>query len=128
MGAVAFQKGLGVTHSCAHALSTVCDMHHGLANGIMLPFAMEFNLPIVLEQFSRVAQALNLPEKKPESVVGWIHQLKEKIDIPEKLSAVGVKSGDIDLLVQVAVADSCHLSNPRVVSASDFRNIFEKAL
>ena len=44
MGATAFQKELGVTHSCAHALSTVCDTHHGLANGIMLPAAMRFNL------------------------------------------------------------------------------------
>jgi len=43
MGGVAFQKGLGVTHSLAHALSTVCDLHHGLANGIMIPYAMGFN-------------------------------------------------------------------------------------
>ena len=43
MGGVAFQKGLGVTHSLAHALSTVCDLHHGLANGICIPYAMAFN-------------------------------------------------------------------------------------
>ena len=43
MGAVAFQKGLGVTHSLAHALSTVCDLHHGLVNGVAIPYAMAFN-------------------------------------------------------------------------------------
>ena len=46
MGGVAFQKGLGVTHSLAHALSTVCDLHHGLVNGICLPYAMSFNTDV----------------------------------------------------------------------------------
>ncbi len=128
MGAVAFQKGLGVTHSCAHALSTVCDLHHGLANGIMLPFAMEFNLSAVSDKFSRVAHVLNLPEKTPGAVVDWLHQLKKEIAIPEKLSTVGVKSDDIESLVKVAIADGCHLSNPREVAAADFKAIFEKAL
>lgn len=128
MGAVAFQKGLGVTHSCAHALSTVCDMHHGLANGIMLPFAMEFNLPVISERFSRVAHVLNLPDKTPGAVVDWLHQLKEEIGIPKKLSEAGVKPGHIDMLVEIAVADGCHLSNPRTVSAANFKSIFEKAL
>ncbi|MEM8614389.1 MAG: iron-containing alcohol dehydrogenase, partial [Cyanobacteria bacterium P01_H01_bin.105] len=56
MGAIAFQKGLGVTHSCAHALSTICDTHHGLANGIMLPAAMRFNLAAEPEKFLRIAR------------------------------------------------------------------------
>ncbi len=44
MGAIAFQKDLGAVHSCAHALSTVADLHHGLANGIMIDHVMRFNL------------------------------------------------------------------------------------
>ncbi len=128
MGAVAFQKGLGVTHSCAHALSTVCDLHHGLANGIMLPYAMEFNLPRAADRFSRLAHILNLPTKNPEAVVGWLFQLQKEIGIPEKLSEVGVKSAHIDALVKVAVADGCHLSNPRKVFAEDFKTMFENAL
>ena len=45
MGAIAFQKDLGAVHSCAHALSTVADLHHGLANGVMIDHVMRFNLP-----------------------------------------------------------------------------------
>ena len=47
MGAIAFQKGLGVVHSCAHALSTVADLHHGFANGLIIESALRFNLPAV---------------------------------------------------------------------------------
>ena len=45
MGAIAFQKDLGAVHSCAHALGTVCDLHHGLANALMIDPVMRFNLP-----------------------------------------------------------------------------------
>ena len=56
MGAVAFQKGLGVNHSCAHALSTVCDLHHGLANAVMLETCMRFNARVVPERFAALSQ------------------------------------------------------------------------
>src|SRR6185436_16030410 len=55
MGAIAFQKGLGLTHSCAHALSTVVDMHHGFANGVMIDHALRFNLPAAPERFRDMA-------------------------------------------------------------------------
>src|SRR6187455_3121963 len=41
MGAVAFQKGLGVVHSLAHPLSSLLDTHHGLANAVNIPYGME---------------------------------------------------------------------------------------
>ena len=44
MGAIAFQEGLGLIHSMAHALSTVADLHHGYANGVMIDHALKFNL------------------------------------------------------------------------------------
>jgi alcohol dehydrogenase class IV len=52
MGAIAFQKGLGVVHSCAHALSTVADLHHGLANGIMINHALAFNAEAVPDRLN----------------------------------------------------------------------------
>ena len=53
MGAIAFQKDLGAVHSCAHALSTVADLHHGLANGVMIDHVMRFNLPAAVGQDGR---------------------------------------------------------------------------
>ena len=47
MGAIAFQKDLGAVHSCAHALSTVADLHHGLANGVMIDHVLRFNVAAV---------------------------------------------------------------------------------
>src|SRR5205823_13739176 len=52
MGAIAFQKDLGAVHSCAHALSTVADLHHGLANGIMIDHVMRFNLPAAAKKMA----------------------------------------------------------------------------
>ncbi len=56
MGAIAFQKDLGAVHSCAHALSTVADLHHGLANGIMIDHVMRFNLPAATAKMAELAR------------------------------------------------------------------------
>ena len=61
MGAVAFQKGLGVVHSLAHPLSSLLDTHHGLANAINIPYGMEFNIEGFESKFEQIAKALNLP-------------------------------------------------------------------
>ena len=56
MGAVAFQKGLGVVHSLAHPLSSLLDTHHGLANAVNIPYGMEFNIEGFEDKFKRIAQ------------------------------------------------------------------------
>jgi len=71
MGAVAFQKDLGATHSCAHALSTVADLHHGLANGIMIDYVMRFNQPVEIERFARMAQAAGVARGSTEELPGF---------------------------------------------------------
>lgn len=128
MGAVAFQKGLGVTHSCAHALSSVCNTHHGLANGVMLPFTMAFNAKRAPERFAAIAKALDLPTHDGHAVVAWMRDLQKQIDIPSNLSKIGVKPEHIDELVGFAIKDGCHLNNPVQVTRADFIEIFEAAL
>jgi hypothetical protein len=61
MGAIAFQKDLGAVHSCAHALSTVADLHHGLANGIMIDHVMRFNLPAATAKMAELARVAGVP-------------------------------------------------------------------
>ncbi len=127
MGAIAFQKGLGVTHSCAHALSTVYDTHHGLANGIMLPAAMRFNLSAAPERFLRMAQVVQPGATDGQVFVAWIVGLSKAIGIPISLEALGVTPAGLGPLVAVAIKDGCHPLNPRPVTENDFYAIYEDA-
>ena len=127
MGGVAFQKGLGVTHSLAHALSTVCDLHHGLANGITLPYAMAFNRAAVAERLGHLGAAVGVAPTA-DAFLQWIEALKAKLGIPRTLAEAGVTPAHLDRLVAIATADVCHGNNPRPVTSADFRKLFEQAL
>jgi len=126
MGAVAFQKGLGIVHSCAHALSAIVDMHHGLANGIMLDHALAFNAKAVPDRFDRLAHAVGL--KSGGDFLPWVKDLKAQLKIPATLKDAKVTADKLDPLVEVAIADGCHPSNPVPVTEKDFREIFQKIL
>jgi alcohol dehydrogenase class IV len=128
MGAVAFQKGLGVVHSLAHPLSSLLDIHHGLANAINIPYGMEFNIQGFEHKFVRIAGALNLKEESGEGVVKYLFDLNDKINIPRKLSAIGVKHEHIETLADLALADFAHPNNPKPVSREDFKKLYLKAL
>ena len=127
MGAIAFQKDLGAVHSCAHALGTVMDMHHGLANGIMIDHVMRFNLDAAAAKMRELARVCGAgPE--PDDFVDWLAELKGRIGIPAKLGAKGVKAEHVPRLVEIAVADTCHQTNPKPCSAADFERIFRAAI
>lgn len=128
MGATAFQKGLGATHSLAHALSTVRDMHHGLANGILLPYVMRYNLEAVPERLARLANAVGLEEATGEAFIEWLFDLQRRVGVPSKLSEAGVEEGDLDRMVEVAFEDPCHPSNPRDCTPESLRAIYVEAL
>ena len=128
MGAISFQKGLGVTHSCAHALSTVCDTHHGLANGIMLPAAMRFNLTAEPHRFLRMARVVDPAAQTGQPLIDWIMDLSASIGIPTSLQTLGILPETLDKLVNIAISDVCHPLNPRPVTKADFYSIYQDAL
>ena len=139
MGAIAFQKDLGAVHSCAHALSTVADLHHGLANGIMIDHVMRFNLPAATTKLAELARVARVPhadagsdDARAEAFVAWLSTLKAQLGIPARLAdyhgARTLTSADIDRLVEIAVADTCHQTNPRPCTAADFRQLFTAAM
>jgi alcohol dehydrogenase class IV len=127
MGAIAFQKDLGAVHSCAHALGTVVDMHHGLANGIMIDHVMRFNRDAAGRRMAELARVCGAGDS-PESFVEWLVELKSRIGIPARLAMRGVTAAHIPRLVEVAVKDTCHQTNPKPCSATDFERLFESAL
>ncbi len=128
MGAVAFQKGLGVVHSLAHPLSSLLDTHHGLANAINLPYGMEFNIEGSEDKFRKIARTLELGNETGQGVVAYLQELNSKIGIPAQLRSIGVKEEHLDTLADLALADFAHPNNPKPVSREDFRNLYSKAL
>ncbi len=128
MGAIAFQKGLGVVHSMAHPLSSLLDTHHGLANAVNIPYGMRFNIAGFEDRFSRMALALNLKNTSGDSVVQFLFDLNTKISIPLKLREIGVKEEQLDILASLAFADFAHPNNPKPVSEKEFRALYAEAL
>lgn len=128
MGAVAFQKGLGVVHSLAHPLSSLLDTHHGLANAVNLPYGMRFNAPGLEDQFRRMAGAMELNALTGDAVVDHLFALNKQLALPTKLSDIGVQAAHIETLSDLAFADFCHPNNPKPVTREDFKKLYTEAL
>jgi alcohol dehydrogenase class IV len=128
MGAIAFQKGLGVVHSLAHPLSSLLDTHHGLANAINLPYGMAFNIAGFEDKFAEMANAMALQKKDGEAVVKYLFELNTKINIPHHLRDIGVKKEHIEILADLAYSDFAHPNNPKPVSRADFKQLYLSAL
>jgi len=136
LAGVAFSNaGVGLVHAMSHPLGGRFDVPHGVANAILLPFVMQFNLIARLERFGQVAQTLG--EKVEElSAVGAgkkaveaVRQLSADIGIPGHLSGVGVKAEGLPLVAADALnmkrAISC---NPRVVKQEEIEKLYREAL
>lgn len=128
MGAVAFQKGLGVVHSLAHPLSSLLDTHHGLANAVNLPYGMRFNVSGFEDKFRQIARTMDLKDESGEAVVEKLFALNKELKLPVKLRDVGVKEEHIETLSDLAFADFCHPNNPKPVSREDFKKLYREAL
>ena len=125
MGAVAFQKGLGVCHSLAHPLSSEKNLHHGLANALCLPAVVEFNNAVVPERVERVRRMVDLTAT---SLANALRGLRERVGLPNGLAAEGVTKGDIPKLADKAMEDACKACNPRPVERADIVKLYEASM
>jgi alcohol dehydrogenase class IV len=133
MGAVSFQKGLGACHSLAHPLSAVADLHHGLANSIMLPHVMAYNMEHTIQGYAVAGEALGVRpvgslEARARACLDRVKAIIGEIGLPMHLSDVGVKLEHIDRMVPQAMADACHPSNPRPLTEDAARRLYEVAM
>ena len=137
MGATAFQKGLGMIHSMAHPLSAEFNIHHGLANALLIKFGMEFTIAKTLETSNQaLKEKLNLIGNiilnsttedvalLPENLNNFIHNL----GISGGLEQHGILPNHIPKLAQLAFEDSCHATHPFPVSIEDFHAVYTRAL
>jgi alcohol dehydrogenase class IV len=132
MGAIAFQKDLGATHSLAHPLSTLAGVPHGTANGMFLARVMRFNLDAATERLAEVAHALGAarhadPREDAERACLAVAALAREIGIPARLRDVGVGEALLEPLARQAVEDGCHATNPRPCAYEDFLRMYREA-
>ena len=129
MGAVAFQKDLGVAHSLAHPLSSEFGVHHGLANAIVLANTIRFNGAAEHDPYLRVAEALRLaPSQTPSiAVADFLDEFNHSIGISKRLRDVGVPQEDLPRLAKLAFEDPCHQTNPRVCTEADLLMLYQQS-
>jgi hypothetical protein len=127
MGAIAFQKDLGAVHACAHALGAVCDLHHGLANALMIDTVLAWNHEAAPEKFDELAHVCKVAGGG-KALVPWLKQLKASIGIAGTLASHGVTREQIPRLVEIAFQDICHQTNARPCTPADFERMFLAAM
>lgn len=127
MGAIAFQKDLGSVHACAHALGAVADLHHGLANALMIDTVLAWNFEAVPAKFDELAHAAGVAGGGA-TFVGWLKQLKAQVGITGGLAARGVTEAMLPRLVPLAAKDFTGGTNPRPASEADYERLFRAAM
>jgi alcohol dehydrogenase class IV len=127
MGAIAFQKDLGSVHACAHALGAVADLHHGLANALMIDTVLAWNYEAVPQKFDELAHAAAV-SGGGFAFVAWLKHLKLQVGISGGLAAHGVTEDMLPRLVPLAAVDFTGSTNPRPATEADYDRLFRQAL
>ena len=127
MGAIAFQKDLGGVHACAHALGAVCDMHHGLANALMIDTVLAWNFEAVPRKFDELAHAAGVAGGG-FALIAWLRHLKQQVGITGGLASRGVQAEHLPRLTLLAETDFTNQTNPRPASQADYEKLFLQAM
>ncbi len=132
MAGIGFEKGLGIGHSMSHAIGALHDIHHGAINATLLPVSFEFNREQIAENLaSTIAGKIGLDSlvggNALDSIIAWSKGLNKEFAIPSRLRDLGVPGEDREVLVELAMADHCHRTNPRRCETADMEEFWERA-
>ena len=130
-GAMAFQKGLGCVHSLSHSLGGVNPrLHHGTLNAMFLPAVVRFNAEAETVQredrLNRMAHAMGL--SSGSDIPDAIRDMNARLGLPSGLSAMGVEAAQFRAVIDGALKDHCHATNPRIASAQDYEQLLSSSL
>lgn len=127
--------GLGIVHSMAHPLGGRFNIAHGLANAMILPTVLKYNMESTsLPKYRKMAEIFGVKtegltdEQAAKKAIACVEKLKKQVGIPEKLSELGIKEEDLDVLAQDAFNDVCTGGNPRETSVADIKKLYKKIL
>src|SRR3712207_5470881 len=129
-GAMAFQKGLGCVHSLSHSLGGLDPrLHHGTLNAVLLPGVLEFNAsaPTVVAErrMERIARAMGLDGA---AVAPAIREMNRRLGLPAGLHDLGVREALFPRIIEGALKDHTHKTNPREASADDYGAILAASM
>lgn len=126
--------GLGLVHGMAHPMGSLHDIPHGVANALLLPTIMEFNMPKCIEKFGVIAKTMGVntdgmtAEQAAQAAVDAVKALSIRVGIPQTLTELGIKESDIPALAAQAIADVCTPGNPRDVTEAEIVDLYKKVL
>ena len=126
--------GLGLVHGMAHPMGALHDIPHGVANAILLPTIMEFNMPCCIEKFGVIARTMGVDttgmnaQEAAQAAVEAVRALAIRVGIPQHLADLGIYEKDIPALAAQAIADVCTPGNPRDVTEAEIIELYKKIL
>ncbi len=127
MGATAFQKGLGAIHALSHPVGALYETHHGLTNGVFLPYVLEFNRSAIEDRINRLAAYIGLANPSFDSFLTWILELRKATETPHTLRELGVGEDRLEEMSLMAEVDPPAAGNPVLVKAAELLQIYRNA-
>lgn len=122
MGATAFQRGLGAMHAIAHSLGAVFGAHHGMLNAILMPYVLAANRPVIEDDIAWLSQTIGL-DGNFEAFLKWILTLREELEIPHDLAAIGIPPDCTDRIGAMSAVDLSAGSNPIQFNKKEYSDI-----
>jgi alcohol dehydrogenase class IV len=127
MGAAAFQKGLGAIHALSHPVGALYHTHHGMTNGVFMPYVLVFNRAAIEPKIERLAGFLQI-DGGFDGFLKAVLELRKEIGVPHDLGGLRVDGGKAELISEMAVVDPTAGGNPIPVTKEGARKLFDAAL
>lgn len=127
MGATAFQRGLGAIHAISHPFGGLYDAHHGLLNGIVMPYVLKANRRKIEKDIDRAAAYLGI-KGGFNGFLKWILVLRKEIGIPHRLADIGIDTARLDEVAAMAIKDPSAGGNPIAFREKQYKALARKCV
>ena len=127
MGATAFQRGLGAVHALSHPFGGLYDAHHGMLNGIIMPYVLKANRKKIEKDIERAAAYLGI-KGGFDGFMKWILALRKEVGIPHKLADIGIDVKRLDEIAKMAVKDPSAGGNPIALTEKQYKALAKKCV